>query len=219
MVGMIVDLAALDGRGPLIEQPAQGADQPGLTLAASPEQDDVVPGDQGALEVGQRGLPEPDDAGKGILPGPHHGEQILPYLSLDTAVYVPARAQFAESGDGGRLTAARGGVIPRTLARRGGACGACVVMLAVLLHHSTVCRDRTSLHLAQFSGRVPGPRMGGRLCSVTTTPGAVSSDDVAAARKLIHDVISDTPVLHSRVLSEAVAGPVFLKCEILQRNG
>ena len=42
---------------------------------------------------------------------------------------------------------------------------------------------------------------------------------MAAARKLIQDVISDTPVLHSRVLSEAVAGPVFLKCENLQRTG
>jgi threonine dehydratase len=51
------------------------------------------------------------------------------------------------------------------------------------------------------------------------TPGTVSSDDVTAARKLIHDVISDTPVLHSRVLSETVGGPVFLKCENLQRTG
>ena len=42
---------------------------------------------------------------------------------------------------------------------------------------------------------------------------------MTAARKLIHDVISDTPVLHSRVLSETVAGPVFLKCENLQRTG
>ena len=54
---------------------------------------------------------------------------------------------------------------------------------------------------------------------MATTHGAVSSDDVAAARKLIHDVISDTPVLHSRVLSEAVGGPVFLKAENLQRTG
>ena len=46
---------------------------------------------------------------------------------------------------------------------------------------------------------------------VATTTGTVSSDDVAAARALIRDVISDTPVLHSRVLSETVAGPVFLK--------
>jgi len=61
--------------------------------------------------------------------------------------------------------------------------------------------------------------MGGTLLPVATTHDAVSSDDVAAARKLIQDVISDTPVLHSRVLSEAVAGPVYLKCENLQRTG
>ena len=42
---------------------------------------------------------------------------------------------------------------------------------------------------------------------------------MTAARKMVHDVISDTPVLHSRVLSEALAGPVFLKCENLQRTG
>ncbi len=47
----------------------------------------------------------------------------------------------------------------------------------------------------------------------------VSSDDVATARKLLRDVISDTPVLHSRVLSETVGGPVYLKCENLQRTG
>ena len=61
--------------------------------------------------------------------------------------------------------------------------------------------------------------MGGTLLPVATTPGTVGSDDVTAARELIRDVISDTPVLHSRVLSETVAGPVFLKCENLQRTG
>jgi threonine dehydratase len=47
----------------------------------------------------------------------------------------------------------------------------------------------------------------------------VSADDVTAARKLLRDVISDTPVLHSRVLSGIASGPVFLKCENLQRTG
>ena len=32
-------------------------------------------------------------------------------------------------------------------------------------------------------------------------------------------MISDTPVLHSRVLSATVGGPVYLKCENLQRTG
>src|ERR1700674_4919808 len=61
--------------------------------------------------------------------------------------------------------------------------------------------------------------MSGTLLPVATTHGAISSDDVAAARKLIHDVISDTPVLHSRGLSEAVGGPVYLKAENLQGTG
>jgi threonine dehydratase len=47
----------------------------------------------------------------------------------------------------------------------------------------------------------------------------VGSDDVTAARLLLRDVISDTPLLHSRVLSETVGGPVFLKAENLQRTG
>ena len=51
------------------------------------------------------------------------------------------------------------------------------------------------------------------------TDGAVSPDDVLAARKLLRDVISETPVLHSRVLSETIGGPVYLKCENLQRTG
>ena len=51
------------------------------------------------------------------------------------------------------------------------------------------------------------------------TPGTVRSDDVVAARKLLRDVISETPVVHSRVLSETIGGPVYLKCENLQRTG
>jgi len=47
----------------------------------------------------------------------------------------------------------------------------------------------------------------------------VQADDVVAARELIRDVVSPTPVLRSRVLSELVGGPVFLKCENLQRTG
>ena len=47
----------------------------------------------------------------------------------------------------------------------------------------------------------------------------VQSDDIVAARELLGDVISPTPMLFSRVLSEAVGGPVYLKCENLQRTG
>jgi threonine dehydratase len=53
---------------------------------------------------------------------------------------------------------------------------------------------------------------------VTVSP-VVQPDDVVAARELLHDVISPTPVLYSRVLSEVSGGPVYLKCENLQRTG
>jgi threonine dehydratase len=47
----------------------------------------------------------------------------------------------------------------------------------------------------------------------------VQADDVVAARELLLDVIVPTPLLYSRVLSEQTAGPVYLKCENLQRTG
>jgi threonine dehydratase len=47
----------------------------------------------------------------------------------------------------------------------------------------------------------------------------VSSDDVVAAREVLRDVVTQTPVLHSRVLSELTGGPVYLKAENLQRTG
>src|SRR6201996_1886029 len=54
---------------------------------------------------------------------------------------------------------------------------------------------------------------------VATEPGSVQADDIVAARELLRDVISPTPVQHSRVLSELVGGSVFFKCENLQRTG
>jgi threonine dehydratase len=54
---------------------------------------------------------------------------------------------------------------------------------------------------------------------VTTLPSLVQSDDVVAARELLREVISPTPLQYSRVLSEQADGPVYLKCENLQRTG
>jgi threonine dehydratase len=54
---------------------------------------------------------------------------------------------------------------------------------------------------------------------VATLSSQVQADDVVAARELIGDVISPTPILRSRPLSELLGGPVFLKCENLQRTG
>jgi threonine dehydratase len=57
------------------------------------------------------------------------------------------------------------------------------------------------------------------LRAVATVSPLVQADDIVAARELLFDVISPTPLLHSRVLSEQVGGPVYLKCENLQRTG
>jgi threonine dehydratase len=54
---------------------------------------------------------------------------------------------------------------------------------------------------------------------VTTIPSLVQADDVVAARELLSEVISPTPLLYSRVLSDQIGGPVYLKCENLQRTG
>jgi threonine dehydratase len=52
-----------------------------------------------------------------------------------------------------------------------------------------------------------------------TTSQRPGLDDVVAARKVIAGIMLQTPVLHSRVLSERIGGPVYLKCENLQRTG
>src|SRR6185503_9824873 len=44
----------------------------------------------------------------------------------------------------------------------------------------------------------------------------VRPDDVAAARDVLREIVALTPLLHSRVLSDRLGGPVFLKCENLQ---
>jgi threonine dehydratase len=54
---------------------------------------------------------------------------------------------------------------------------------------------------------------------MTTTSQHLGLDDVVAARKVIAEIMLQTPLLHSRVLSERIGGPVYLKCENLQRTG
>jgi threonine dehydratase len=47
----------------------------------------------------------------------------------------------------------------------------------------------------------------------------VRPEDVAAARDLLRGIAVRTPLRHSRVLSERLGGPVYFKCENLQRTG
>ena len=49
--------------------------------------------------------------------------------------------------------------------------------------------------------------------------GSVGLDDVLAARDLLRDVVLETPLIGSPKLSAKAGGPVYLKCENLQRAG
>jgi threonine dehydratase len=50
-------------------------------------------------------------------------------------------------------------------------------------------------------------------------PPLISGADVEAAAELLADVVRHTPLWHSRGLADRVGGPVWLKCENLQRTG
>ena len=52
-----------------------------------------------------------------------------------------------------------------------------------------------------------------------TKSGAVSFDDVVQAHKVLRGTVRQTPLLHSRALSDLLVGPVLVKCENLQRTG
>jgi threonine dehydratase len=54
---------------------------------------------------------------------------------------------------------------------------------------------------------------------MTSTSLRVRPEDVAAAREVLSEVTLRTPLLQSRVLTERIGGPVYLKCENLQRTG
>jgi threonine dehydratase len=54
---------------------------------------------------------------------------------------------------------------------------------------------------------------------MTMASSPVRPVDVAAARDVLRGVLAPTPLLRSRVLSDRLGGPVFLKCENLQRTG
>ena len=98
-VGVIVDLAPLDSRRPVVEQPGQRPDESGLALAALAEQDHVVTRDDRALQVRQHGLAEADDAGKRVPTGAHRLEEVVPQLLLDGAKLVPAGPELSQRAD------------------------------------------------------------------------------------------------------------------------
>jgi len=58
-----------------------------------------------------------------------------------------------------------------------------------------------------------------RRCQNAAVTSSVEPDDVVAARVILAPIVRQTPLLESSALSALVGGPVYLKCENLQRGG
>ena len=72
------------------------AQQPRLALAAFAEQDDVVSGDQRALELRDDGVLEAEDAGPHVAALGQRGQQVLPDFGLHAPLAMPGGAQLAD---------------------------------------------------------------------------------------------------------------------------
>ena len=75
-----------------------------MPCPAFAEQDDVVPGEQGALELGQDGPAEAEHPGPGIAAGGERGEQVVADFAAQVLVDVAGGTQFTNSEDIGAIT-------------------------------------------------------------------------------------------------------------------
>ena len=99
-IRMLAELGAGDHRCPLVEQPGQRAQQPGLALTAFAEQHDVVAGDQGAFQLRQHGVVEAEDAGPdgcGVVAVGQTSQQVLGDLLFDPPFAMAGSTQLTES--------------------------------------------------------------------------------------------------------------------------
>ena len=99
MVRVVVDLRVGHDGQPLVEQAHQGPDDPGLGLAALPEEDHVVTGQDGVLQLGQHGVLEAEHPGDQGLTGGDARRGIAPDLLGHGDRPPPGLTQPAEGGD------------------------------------------------------------------------------------------------------------------------
>ena len=86
---VLVQVGAVDGGDVPVEKPDQGAQNARLGLSAQPEQDKVVPRQDGVHQPGQHGLLIAEDAGKQVAdlgPVAQHAHQVVAHLLLDGAI-------------------------------------------------------------------------------------------------------------------------------------
>ena len=104
-VGVVVDLAAGNDRHPLVEQAGQGADHAGLRLAPLAEEDHVMAGQEGVLQLREDGLLVAEHAVEQRLAGGDAGNRVGADLLLDRTRHPSGVTQLADRrGTGGHAS-------------------------------------------------------------------------------------------------------------------
>ena len=83
VVGVVVDLRTGHDRQPLVEELGERADHPGLGLTSFAEEDDVVPGEEGVLQLGENGVVVAEHTREHRLAAGDAGGGVAPDLLLD----------------------------------------------------------------------------------------------------------------------------------------
>jgi len=85
-------------RHEFVEEPHELPHQPALGLPLLAEEEHVVPGDQGDVDLGNHRVVVADDSGKEFVAILQHAEEVAADLLLDTAALPAARPQVRERG-------------------------------------------------------------------------------------------------------------------------
>ncbi len=93
---MFAQFGPADHRRPLVKQPDQRTQQPGLALTAFTEQDEVMARDQRPLHLRQNGVVEAQDARPDVVAFGQRGQQILADFLLDSPLTMAGGAQLAD---------------------------------------------------------------------------------------------------------------------------
>ena len=100
MEGVVMqrDRGIVEVRQVLVEKPHELPHQPALGLPLLAEEEHVVPGDQGDVDLGNHRVVVADDSGKEFVAILQHAEKVAADLILDTAALPAARPQVRKRG-------------------------------------------------------------------------------------------------------------------------
>jgi len=95
-IRVVVDLGPFDHRQGVVEEVDELAEHPGLGLAPEPEEEHVVAGKDGVLDLGNDRLFVAQDVGEQWLAGLDLQDEVAAHLVLDRLALVAAGLQLAE---------------------------------------------------------------------------------------------------------------------------